>query len=197
MKIVFLALAIFLLSGCSITHPAMTDYRIDPNVKPPVTTGGCKKHSIKVSPVFANSSLNSTAMRYSVGRYKEYTFTESAWADTPSRLITNKLVNVLNGSGMFEGVYGYKSSNSGDLILEMRINEFIQSFNESENSSDAKIDISFNLIERKSGKLLASKNFVKVMQTKTADAKGGVEALNILLGEVLEDTVLWLSGSER
>ncbi|WP_304546080.1 ABC-type transport auxiliary lipoprotein family protein [Sulfurimonas microaerophilic] len=197
MKIVLLAIAVFLFSGCSVTYPSVTDYRIDPQVELPVKQNRCKKHSIKVSPIFSNVSLSSTAMRYSVGRYKEYSFTQSAWSDSPSRMIANKLVNVLDDSALFDGVYGYKSSKSGDLVLEMSINEFIQSFNEAGDRSDAKIDISFNLIEKKSGKLIASKNFFKVMKTKTADAEGGVEALNILLGEVLEDTVVWLSGSER
>lgn len=197
MKIVFLAIAVFLFSGCSVTHPVITDYRIDPNVNFSVTPSGCKKRSIKVSPVFSNVSLSSTTMRYSVRRYKEYSYTESAWADTPNRVIANKLVNVLDNSGLFDGVYGYKSSKHGDLVLEMSINEFIQSFSEAEDSSDAKIDISFNLIERKSGKLISSKRFTKEIKTKTLDAQGGVEALNILLGEVLEDTVVWLSGSER
>ncbi|QOP41741.1 ABC-type transport auxiliary lipoprotein family protein [Sulfurimonas marina] len=197
MRIVLLAITVFLLSGCSVTYPSMTDYRIDPEVELPVDQNRCKKHSIKISPVFSNVSLSSTTMRYSVGRYKEYSYTQSAWADTPNRVIANKLVNVLDEAGLFDGVYGYKSSKKGDLVLEMSINEFIQSFNAAEDSSEAKIDISFNLVERKSGKLIASKSFYKVMKTKTADAEGGVEALNILLGKVLEDTVVWLSGSDR
>lgn len=191
MKIV-LTLFIFLLTGCSVTHPSITDYRIDPNVKIQQSKNVSQKRSIKVAPLFFNVSLSTNSMHYRVGQYKEYTFTQSAWVDNPSRAIANKLVNVLEKSGMFDGVYNYKSSKSAELVLEVSVNEFIQSFNEAENSSNVTLDISYNLIEKKTSKLIGSKNFTKTMQTKTVDAEGGVEALNILLSKTLEDTVVWL-----
>lgn len=192
MKII-LTILVFLLSGCSTTYPSITDYRIDPNVKIDKQSSVSKKHSIKVSPIFSNTSLTSNTMRYRIGKYKEYSFSQSAWVDNPNRVIANKLVNVLDASGLFNGVYSYKSSKSAELVLEVSINEFIQSFNETEDSSTVTLDISYNLIERKSAKLIGAKNFTKTMKTDTVDAQGGVEALNILLAETLEETINWLS----
>ena len=192
MKIIWIVL-VFLLSGCSVTQPTITDYRIDPSVDIKQTQENLKQRSIKIVPLFSNVSLATNTMHYRVGQYKEYSFTQSAWADTPTRAITNKIVNVLEKSGLFDGVYSYKSSKSTELVLEVSINEFIQSFDEAENNSFVTLDISYNLIEKKTTKLLGTKNFTKTMQTKTVDAQGGVEALNTLLAETLEETVVWLS----
>ena len=188
-------LFIILLSGCSVSAPLITDYRINPNVNIKRTPEISQKQSIKILPIFSNSSLSTNAMHYRVGKYKEYTFTQSAWRESPSKAITNKLVNILEKSELFQGVYGYKSSKNPELILEVSINEFIQSFNEAENQSFVTVDISFNLIEQKRSKFIASKNFTKTMQTKTLDAQGGVEALNELLSQVLEETIVWLEKS--
>ncbi|WP_428738014.1 ABC-type transport auxiliary lipoprotein family protein [Sulfurimonas sp.] len=193
MKII-LTLIIFLLSGCSVTTPSTTDYRIDPKVTIDDKTTSTKQ-SIKIAPLFTNVSLSTNSMRYRVGDYKEYTFTQSAWVDNPNRSIANHLVHALQNSGLFEGVYSYKSSKSADLLLEVSIDEFIQSFNEAEDSSSVTLSISYNLIEKKTSKLLGAKNFTKTMQTKTVDAQGGVEALNTLLSQTLEETTIWLGKS--
>lgn len=192
MKII-LAILVFILSGCSTTYPTVTEYRIDPSVKIEKHSGISKKYSIKVSPVFLNASLTSNTMRYRIGKYKEYSFSESVWVDYPNRVIANKLVAVLDASGLFNGVYSYKSSKSAELVLEVSLNEFIQSFNEAEDSSTVTLDISYNLIEKKNAKLIGSKNFRKTMKTERVDAQGGVEALNILLAQTLQETIDWLS----
>lgn len=181
-----------MIGGCSITTPSVTDYRIDPALTITNNSESAQMRSIKVVPIFVNSSLANTKMRYRVGEYKEYTFTKAAWSQNPNRAITNRLVSALESSGLFHGVYGYKSSKKGDLILEFTLNEFIQSFNESQDSSSVSLSISYNLIERNTEKLIATKKIVKSMKSSSLDAQGGVKALNSILAQTLEETISWL-----
>ncbi|MDH4944963.1 ABC-type transport auxiliary lipoprotein family protein [Sulfurimonas sp. C5] len=196
MKTILIVL-VFILSGCSVTTPTVTDYRIDPDVTISNKSTNSQKRSIKVMPIFVNTSLATNNMRYRIGEYKEYAFTQSAWSESPNRAIANKLVNILEASNLFHGVYGYKSSKKGDLVLEFSLNEFIQSFNELQNSSSVTLNISYNLIERKTRKLIASKIITKTMQTDSLDAQGGVKALNSILAQTLEETVDWLGENSQ
>lgn len=193
----FLIVFVFLLGGCSVTAPNVTDYRIDPKVSITTNVQKTKSYSLKVVPVFSSATLTTNMMHYRVGNYKEYTFTESAWSDTPNRAIVNKLVDVLDASGLFEGVYSYKSSKRTDMMLEVRLDDFIQFFNETQNVSEVKVSIAFKLLRKKDGKLVSSKKFIKTMQTKTLDAEGGVEALNTLFAQILEETVQWLGKNTK
>lgn len=192
-KILFYTAFLLFVSGCSVTTPSVTEYRIDPKVEITGKQGSCAKRSIEITPLFVNNSLNNTTMRYGIGAYQEYAFTQSAWADAPSKMIANKLANVLENSGLFHGVYSYKSAHQGDLVLELSVNTFIQSFDEKQEHSQAKLDISMNLFDKKSAQLIAAKKFTKVIQTKTLDASGGVGALNLALGETLLESVDWLA----
>ncbi len=194
MRSLYFIIVLF-LTGCSTAQPPIAEYRIAPKADIGVHQTFCKKHSIKLAPLFVNSSLLSNHMRYRVGEYKEYNYTQSAWREAPSKEIANQLVNILNESALFDGVYAQSSSRNGDLLLEISVNDFIQVFNEEENRSHVKLDISLNLIENKSGELISFKSFSRMEETKSLDAKGGVEALNKLLGETYEDIVMWLSGS--
>lgn len=191
MRTLLLILAV-LLSGCSVTTPSITHYRIDPNLQITPSQVPMQKYSIKVTPTFSNSSLSNNAMHYRVAEYKEYTYSQASWVESPNRAVANRLTQALAESKLFNGVYGYKSINKGDLVLEVDLQEFIQSFDEENKVSSVKAAIGFHLIERKSGKLIASKTFVKTLQSKTLDAKGGVAGLNIALGEIMEETVVWL-----
>ena len=191
MRTLLLILAI-LLSGCSVTTPSMTHYRIDPNMQIKPSQVPMQKYSVKVIPIFSNSSLSNNAMHYRVGEYKEYTYTQASWVESPNRAVANRLTQALADSKLFNGVYSYKSINKGDLVLEVDLGEFIQSFDEQNKTSSVKAAMHLHLIERDSGKLIASKNFVKTLQSKTLDAKGGVAGLNMVLGEMMEETVAWL-----
>lgn len=192
MKILFYGFVLLLVSGCSVTTPSVTEYRLDPQLNIQVKETRCSQKSIEITPLFVNNSLNNTTMRYKVGEYKEYLYTQSAWADAPSKMIANKLANVLQNSSLFKGVFSYRSPHKGDLVLELSVNEFMQSFDEKQEHSEVKLDISMNLFDKKTTELIATKSFVKVMQTETLDAQGGVDALNSVLGDTLNESVMWL-----
>jgi len=193
MKIVFGIFALLFLAACSTTYPAVSQYRIETESQHnTLHVRVCKKHSLKVSQAFVRSSLMSKKMKYVVGKYQEGTFHQSEWAEELNRAITDAIVESLRDANLFQTVASYKSTSATEYTLESSVAEFTQYFSKDEKSSFVKLDITFMLIDNASGKVLSSKRIVKEMPTKSADAKGGVAALNSLLQESLHEMQKWI-----
>ena len=193
MKIVLGSFLLFFLTACSTTYPAVTQYRIEAeNLQKSSSVNACKKHSLKVAQAFVRSSLMSKKMKYVVGTYQEGTFNQSEWAEDLNRAITDAIVSSLRDANLFETVTSYKSTSVAEYTLESSVSEFTQHFSEDEKSSFVKLDIAFMLVDNASGKALATKRIVKEMSTKSADAKGGVAALNSLLQKSLREMQTWI-----
>ena len=196
MKRILLSLALLFFAGCSTTYPVITEYRIETdrgNLDTIVSR--CEKKSLTVAQVFVSSSLMSKKMKYIVGKYKEYAYNHSEWAENPNRAITDEIVQLLQASHVFKTVDSYKSFSRSDYTLESRVDDFSQYFSEDEKSSFVVVDITFSLIDNKSAKVIASKHIKKIMNTKTANAASGVTALNEALTETLSEMSKWIAGS--
>ena len=198
MKIILTAFLLLIFTACSTTYPAITQYRISVDVhKSDTLQSLCKKSSLKVSQAFVKSSLMSKKMKYVVGEYQEGAFNQSEWAEDPNKAITDVIVQSLQNAGIFETVTSYKSFSSSDYTLESSVADFTQYFTADEKSSVAKIDISFVLVDNATAQVVATKHIVKELQTKDANAKSGVDALNTLLQESLREMQAWLAKSCR
>jgi ABC-type uncharacterized transport system auxiliary subunit len=198
MKNILTALALLFLTACSTTYPAITEYRIDMEMKKyQDIEGSCKKDSLIVAQVFVKSSLMSKKMKYVVGKYKEYAYNQSEWAENPNRAISDAIVSVLQNADLFKTVESYKSFSRSDYTLESRVEEFSQYFSDDEKESFVKVSITFSLIDNKTAKVIATRQIIKEKKTQTPDAKGGVIALNEALGETLDEMIAWIAGSCR
>jgi len=191
----YVALVVFLfLSGCTITQPAITEYRIKPLiVAAKFDANACKKKSIKVAQTFSSNALMSQKMHYTKDAYGEYTFNESEWSDSPSKAITAELVKSIRGTNLFASVQSYKSRSISEYTLESTIEDFSQNFSSDNKSSYVNVIISMVLIDTRSGQVIDSRQFIKKVDTKSADAESGVVALNEALSDVLYQSNLWLS----
>ena len=196
MKKIIIVLSFLLLSACSTTYPAITEYRIDaPLNLPHEIKSSCSNHSLTVAQVFVPSTLMSKKMKYVVGEYEEFAYNESEWAQKPNRAISDAIVKALQNAEIFQTVSSYKSFSHSDYTLESRVEAFGQYFSEDEKSSFVKIEVTFSLIDNKTAQVLQVKHITKTKKTQKADAKSGVIALNELLGKSLEEMVLWIGGS--
>jgi len=196
MKNILLSFALLFVLGCSRTSPAITEYKIEASsIQNQNFQKSCEQKSLTVSQVFVSSSLMSKKMKYIVGKYKEYAYNESAWAENPNRAISDAIVKSLEGTNIFKTVDSYKSFSRSDYTLESRVDDFSQHFSEDEKSSFVKVDISFSLIDNKTSKIVANKHIEKRLDVKEANAQSGVEALNEALKETLLEMSQWISGS--
>lgn len=194
MRLSILSLLVLLLSGCSTTTPAVTEYRIEvPSfVSPTSKSNGCKEKILKVQRAFASNGLMSYSMNYGIGEYKQYAYTQAKWADTPNKAISIQLTKALRKSQLFQSVLEDHSRSSSDLILETSIEKFMQYFDEDSKNSSVQIVIHFTLIDVASNKVIGSKSLQTTVKATSNDAQGGVLALNKGLKKIFEQNSVWL-----
>ncbi|MEN4054130.1 MULTISPECIES: ABC-type transport auxiliary lipoprotein family protein [Sulfurimonas] len=196
MRNIVVAFMVLFFASCSTTYPSITEYRIDTEIQTAQSLkSSCQKSSLTVAQVFVKSSLMSKKMKYVVGKYKEFAYNRSEWAENPNRAISDAIVKALQSANIFQTVDNHKSFSRSDYTLESRVDDFSQYYSEDEKESFVKIAITFSLIDNKTAKIIASKHISKEKKTQRANAQSGVVALNELLGESLDEMIQWISGS--
>lgn len=194
-KICIMAGLIALFGGC--TSLPVTPYKIYPDMKPIYYNGICKGKTLSVGKVFSAHSLMLEEMKYIEQHYKEFSYSESKWANIPSESISRVLLHSIENADIFGSVSGYRSYARSDLRLETNIYNFMQYYNDKNSKSYIEISFSLSLVDVKSAKVVKSTVIKTRVKCTTPNAEGGVVALNKGLAEVLEKTNLWLSESCR
>ena len=184
---------ILLFTACTTIQPHITQYKLETKLKTPTATSTmCKQKRVKIVHAFSSDSLVLDAMHYVTGEYKIDTFTQSGWIESPNRAITLQTIKAVDNSQLFKHTSGAKSRVRSDYVLENNIEDFMQYFNKDLKESYVNVIIKSTLIDVKTKKSVAYKRFEKREETLSADANGGVIALNSALSEVLSAEIIWL-----
>lgn len=193
MKTLFIAILLFMFSGCSTTTPVVSTYRLAPTMSDDaVNVQSCKSKSLKVAQLFSSTALKTTKMHYALSDYEEFAFNQSEWVESPNAAMSALLVQSITKSNLFSSVSSYSSRSKTDYVLEGNIDEFQQYFDEENRKSFVKVKVSLALIDKKSAKILKTTRFKIKKESDSLDAKGGVKALNLALETVLKNTNGWL-----
>ncbi len=193
-RLIFITIFLFLLTGCTTVTPAVTEYKIAlKTFEPSVVSSGCRDKSLKISQAFSSNSLMSLQMYYVQGNGKIYSYSQAKWNNSPNQEITSQTLKVLRDSEIFKYTQNSKSRSTSDLILEINIVDFMQYYNKDITESNANVVISLTLIEAKSNKVVASKTFSAREEVQALNASGGVKGLDIALDDVLNQGVEYLS----
>ena len=194
MRLIFITLVLFLYTGCSTIKPSIAEYKIAiKTVKPNNLSSGCQKKSLKVSEAFSSNSLMSLRMNYVQDESKIYSYSQAQWSNSPNKEITSQIVKSLRESKLFQSVQNSKSRSRSDLVLETNIEDFMQYFSKNLASSHSSVVINFTLIDSSTNEVLSSKTFSSKRDTKTLDASGGVQGLNLALEDVLNQGLKFLN----
>lgn len=187
------AIAIF-FSGCT-SSPAVTAYKIYPTINRVDYKDICKGKTLQVGKVFTEHNLMLEEMKYATQDYKEFTYTESEWANKPSKAISSALLRSIRAAKIFDSVSGYRSHTRSDLRLETNIYSFMQYYSDNNKESYVEVSFSLSLVDVKKARAMKSTVITAHVKSKTLDAEGGVIALNNALETVLKKTNIWLSDS--
>ena len=192
MRRVYLALVLVLLTGCSALPP-ITAYTINPAIHVSKYSSVCKGKTLRVGKVFTSQNLMLKQMKYAAEEHKQFTYTESQWANTPNKAISRALLRSIRDANIFDSVSSYRSHSRDDLLLETNVYSFMQYYSMKNKNSYVDVTFSLSLVDVQKAKTLHSIVIRKQIESKTLDAEGGVIALNKALESVLEDTNKWLS----
>lgn len=196
MRLLFLSLAVVLFTACSTIKAPITEYRIIvKNEIPKSDISGCKSKALKISQAFSSTSLMTTNMDYILENNQIFSYSQAQWSNTPNRAISLEILKSVRDTGLFKYTQNAKTRSRSDLVLETNIEDFSQYYNDDLSLSYANIVMSFTLIDLKSNKVISASTFETRVDTKSKDAQGGSEALNIALSEILEKTTIWLGST--
>ncbi len=181
------------MSGCSIvkTVPSKSEYRL---VTPEVVQkhhSACHQSTLKLEPVQSANTFLNRQIYYVTNDIEEHHYTQSLWAQSPNSMIEQLIKQVLIESNMFASVLDYRSNADTTWRYEVRLLDFMQYF-EHDMSSYVKVSMDFVLIKNIGRQVVASKHIEMTLPTQSADARGGVQALNRLLSRILAKSNAWL-----
>jgi len=175
-----LAAVSFTLTGCATqTMPEITSYAI--------AVSGANNPAPDKQPVFSkilkvsipdsSSAIMSRDILYQGGDYALNSYAYSRWIDTPNKMLGNLFISSIRQRNIFTTVLPVASRGKGDYILESTLYEFQQKINTA-NGSEARIRILFDLINKRNGNVIASKELSASEPAPSVNVKGGVSALN-------------------
>jgi len=187
-------ISVIVLAGCSVSTPAVSEYRLAPTSEVKQEKALACAHTLKVQNLLSSAALMTQRLYYGVGQYKQFAYTQAAWSDTPQKKIGDLYVALLREREIFQSVHSYRSNVLTDRTLEIVVDDFMQYYDEDYKNSHAKVGLTLTLIDTAAKKPLATKSFKARKQTPSLDAQGGVDALNEALKEVMQESTLWLEG---
>ncbi|MFA5460806.1 MAG: ABC-type transport auxiliary lipoprotein family protein [Sulfurimonas sp.] len=195
MKILLTLITVFLFVGCTTMKPHVTEFRVitkDTHIKS--ISKGCKENSLKISQAFSSASLLSLNMDYTESDNQIFSYSQAQWQESPNSFITSALYKSIRDSALFKSVHSFKSRVKSDFVLEIDVEEFMQFYTKDMSSSYVNVIISLSLVDAKTNNVISTSKFISKIDTKTADADGGVEALSLALDEIISKNIEWLEG---
>jgi cholesterol transport system auxiliary component len=138
-----------------------------------------------VNPPTAVAGFDSQRIIYVRETHKLEYFANSEWVDPPARMLMPLLVAAVEGTGAFRAVVPTPSAAVGDLRLDTEIirlqHEFLAQ------PSRVRFTLRAHLVENKSRRVLAWREFDAVVPATSENPYGGVVAANRAVQTVLED----------
>jgi len=191
-KIIMLSLGL-LLSACSSPRPAAQEYIVAPELQVSQTQQSKYTNAtVKVENIYAYNNLQSRHMYYVEDNLKKFYYTKSQWALSPKSMIHQEVMKMLTQTKAFGFVQTPKSKVEAAFVLETKVNDFTQYFENNDSKSYAVVSITFTLVNAKKHNIVASKTFSSKVQTQKLNAVGGVYALSTALSNVMHDASVWI-----
>lgn len=143
-----------------------------------------------VSPPQAEPGYETQRMVYLKRPYELEYYGVNQWADSPIRMLTPLLVQVLNQSGVWSGVIPLPSTIRGDYRLDsygfVLQQEFLQQ------PSRVRVMLRAQLVDLKESTILSTRTFEVVENATSENPYGGVQAANRAVAGLLDQIGSWL-----
>ncbi len=143
-----------------------------------------------VSPPQAEPGFETQRMVYVKRPYELEFYAANQWADTPVRMLTPLMVQVLNQGGVWHSVIPLPNSIRGDYRLDtygfLLQQEFLQQ------PSRVRVSIRAQLVDLKASEIVSTRAFEAVENAPSENAYGGVLAVNRAVSGLLDQISSWL-----
>ena len=189
---IVVSLGLGALAACSALSPTPTpppaffsldNPRATSMVPAPVAAASAP--TLVISPPRAAAGFDSQRIIYLREPHKLEYFANSEWVDPPARMLGPLLVGALERSGAFRAVIQTPGSASGDLRLDTQVIRLQQEFQTQ--PSRAHFTLRAYLVDDKSRRVLAWREFDANVPAASDDPYGGVVAANQAVQMLLAD----------
>ena len=194
-----LAAALFAMSGCAVKTVPPTHYYTLSQTTPGIDRLALKTplaDSIRIVTSHATKLTEGTQIYYLTKRYMQQPYAFSRWYDSVDTMMENKLLAALKRADIAKSLLPAATSADARMVLEIDIVDFVQDFSAGATPT-AKITLLATLIDNRTGKSLATRLFESKTACKSADAAGGVAALNEAADRIVLRLVGWLEEVQR
>lgn len=181
------------LSPTTTPHPA---YYVLNNVQSAApATMPATAPTLIINPPHASAGYASPRIIYVRETHKLEYFAHSEWIDPPARMLAPLLVAAVTNSGAFRAVVLTPSAAAGDLRLDTEIIRLQHEFGTL--PSRARFTLRAYLVDNKTRKILAWREFDTTVAAASEDPYGGVVAANRAVAIVLQNLAIFCAEEAR
>jgi len=198
-RLVAAGLSVLALAACATLHPAAMPstafYALEGAPLGLVPTRLSAAPTLMVNPTSAAAGFDSPHIIYVREAHKLEYFAHNEWVDTPARMLAPLLVAALENTGAFRAVLLSPSSASADLRLDTEIIRLQQEF--LTRPSSVRFTLRAYLVDDKTRRVLAWREFDAVVPAASEGPYGGVIAANRAVQTVLEELSAFCAEAAR
>ncbi len=195
----FLLLAAALLGGCSVLKPSgtapprfytlgPTPGRSAPDAPRPAPSHATAPTLLVLAPGAA-AGFDSQRIIYIRQEHQIEYFAHNEWVDTPSRMLQGLLVEAMARSGVFSAVSPASGAAGGDIRLDTEIVRLQHEFQT--RPSQVRFTLRATLVEDRSRRVLAWREFDTVVPAASDDPYGGVTAASTAVQQTMQQLTVF------
>jgi cholesterol transport system auxiliary component len=193
-------LPLLAVCACSALRPTETPhlvlYSLDsPRGKVPASSTPAAAPTLIINPPHASPGFDSSRIVYVREPHRLESFAHNRWVDSPSRMLAPLLVAALENTGAFRAVVLTPSAAIGDLRLDTEIVRLQHEFQA--RPSAARFTLRAYLVDNKTRRVVASREFDAVVPSAGEDPAGGVAAANRAVQDVLGSLAAFCAEAAR
>lgn len=151
--------------------------------------------TLMINPPHASAGFDSARIIYVREPHKLEYFAHSEWVDPPARMLGALLVNALEHNGAFRAVVLSPGAAAGDLRLDTEIIRLQHEFQTQ--PSRARFTLRAYLVDDKTRRVLAWREFDGHATAASEDPHGGVVAANRAVQTVLDELSQFLTERQK
>lgn len=194
-----LALSVMALAGCSALGPGTTPtpafYALDGVRAGAPAAAAATAPTLIINPPHAAAGFDSQRMIYVREPHKFEYFAHSEWIDPPARMLGPLLVAAIENTGAFRAVVLTPGAAAGDLRLDTDIIRLQHEFQTK--PSRVRFTLRAYLVDDKTRRVLAWREFDGEVTATSDDPYGGVLAANRAVQGVLHDLAVFCAEGAR
>lgn len=175
------------LGACGSSKP-IRYYTLQIPAAPTLTTNAYPV-SLVVATVNGAQIFQDGPIAYRIGVNEIGTYQLSQWAEPPVNLVRRRLIRMLRSSGDYQSVVELGSNSAGQYVLRGRLYDFEEV---DTGGISALVSLEFDLIDRKSGKVVWSHFYSQSDPVQTKEISAVVTALDSNLDRGLKEVTAGL-----